>query len=244
MPGPSILIVYSGHSTTGSTATLAGYIREGAASRHGASVVVVAAANATAAQLTAADAVILGSGDYNGDVEPSMLTLFDVTLAGAEKLHTVDLHDRVGAAFCTSAFYAGGAQPVLNTLIRQLMKLGATIVGSGSFHSSQGLCAQVVDSTASHPVPGGWAFSDTKYLEDDAKAFGARIADIASFFKPQFVRATGAPAQPGHALTCPVTPTGWTQGGTSACMSLGLWVATIVILLTAVLATGLAGRRR
>lgn len=237
-----VLIIYAGHTTTGSTATLAGWISAGAASR-GARAIVKQTTTATRADVEAADAVVLGSGVYNGDVEPAMATFLDATIQPPNSTK-VDLSAKIGAAFCTSASYVTGAQPTLNTMARQLMTFGAVFVGTGSWHASQGVCGQVTDSTATHPLPGGktWEFTAGQtYLEEDAKAFGARIADIASFYPAEYATAAGKPASQGKAITC--------SGGESAgpcsrdAMMLGMWIVSLSVLLTAILAVGLTRRR-
>jgi multimeric flavodoxin WrbA len=232
-----ILVVYAGHSPTGSTATLAGWISAGAAAR-GATSVVKSATTATRADVEAADALVLGSGVYNGDVEPAMSTFLDATIQppGAAK---VDLSTKIGAAFCTSASYVTGAQPTLNTMARQLMTFGAVFVGTGSWHASQGVCGQVTDSTPTHPLPGGqtWEFTAGQtYLEEDAKAFGGRIADIAGFYPAAYAAAAGLPPSSGRAITC--------RGAvTRDSMLLWMWIVGFVILLAAILAVGLTRRR-
>lgn len=236
-----VLIVYAGHTPTGSTATLAGWISAGAATR-GATAVVKGTAAATRADVEAADAVVLGSGVYNGDVEPAMATFLDTTIQPPNSTK-VDLSGKIGAAFCTSASYVTGGQPTLNTMARQLMTFGAVFVGTGSWHASQGVCGEVTDASASHPLPGGktWEFTPgQEYLEEDAKAFGARIADIASFYPAGYATATGKPASKGQAITC--------GGGGGICsrdaVVAGMWIASVSILLTAILAVGLTRPRR
>jgi len=252
MRGPNILIVHAGHTSDGSTATLAGWIRDGAATRHGAVAVVKEASTATLADVQAADALILGSPTINGSPAPAMSTFLDVTLEASPQ-HGADLSAVVGAGFCTSAAYVTGAQPTLFSMQRSLLTLGATIVGSGSWRNSSGVCGLVTDASATHPLPDGktWEFTDItgaqKYLEEDCKAFGARVADVGSFFKTGYTAATGAPAQPGTALTCAGRPedplTRLEQGQRQGQMlNAGLWIIGVAILLTVILALGLRKR--
>jgi hypothetical protein len=245
MSGPKILIVHSGHMADGSTATLAGYISSGAATRHGASVIVKQASAATITDVVAADAIILGSPTVNGNMSTEMSTFLDMTLESAPQ-HAVNLSGIIGGVFCTSGSYDTGAQPTLNDMLRELMTMGASIVGSGSWHASQGVCALVTDSSKTHPLPGGktWEFTEGQtYLEEDANAYGARVADIASFYRTQFAQATGAPAVPGRALTCAGCPDPLAQlvkgQKDGLIMTSILWTIGLSIILTVVLAVGL-----
>jgi len=239
MPPPNILIVYAGHDADGATATLAALIAQGAATRHAAVATVKRAEDATTADVLAADAVVLGSGVYNGDVEPAMLVFLDETIEVAGG-HAVDLHTKVGGAFCTSASYVTGAQPTLNTMIRQLMTLGAAIVGSGSWHASQGVCGMVVAGVP--PKTWDWAPGQPHLLED-AQAFGARIADVASFYSGALATATGQPAAPGGQIVCSSGARGRAGSGDNTAVIVLLCVG-FAALLAAVLAVGLSPRRQ
>ena len=80
-----ILIVYAGKTNTGSTATLAKYIKTGADSVNNVTSLIKTASTATLTDVLGSDAIILGSGDYNGNPEPDMIDFLDNTLGAGMK---------------------------------------------------------------------------------------------------------------------------------------------------------------
>lgn len=175
-----VLIVYSGYSPTGSTATLAGWIANGVNSVPGVSAVVQRARDAKLSSLNDYDGIILGSGTYNGNPEAEMLEFAD-TQAG-KAVDSVKLDKKIGGSFCTSGGYATGAQSVLQALSRIYMTFGATFVGGGNWHTSQGVCGMVHDNK-----DGTWQWADgQKYLQEDATDYGKRLGTIAKFFNSSF----------------------------------------------------------
>jgi len=183
----SIVIIYAGEYDTGSTATLAKWIAEGASSVEGTTVVVKGVAEATLTDLQNADGIILGSGDYNGSPEPAMFDFLD-TRVGSVNLDLVPF-----GVFATSSGYATGVQDVLTSMARELMTFGGLYVSSGSFHNPQGVAGLI----NSHPTQGRkweWHEADPKddsreknpahglmrHLKDNAKDYGKRIATLAT----------------------------------------------------------------
>jgi len=185
--GVSILIVYAGASDTGSTATLAKWMSEGASKVDGTTVIVKGAKEATLDDLQNADGIILGSGDWNGSPEPAMLDFLD---AGRAHLDLVPF-----GVFATSSGYATGVQEVLNSMARVLMTYGGIYVSSGRFQNSQGV-AGLVNSHVTDGKKWEWKDADPtddsrekspdqglmKYLQEDAIAYGERVATLATIY--------------------------------------------------------------
>ena len=172
----SILVVYAGHSESGATATLAKLVAEGAASRPGSIVKVVRAADATKADVDGAGAIVLGTGDYNGNPEPALLSFIDNKLKAGKSVSLMD--GVVSAGFCTAAGVASGGQPILESIARATMTFGAVFVGGSTWETSQGVLGIVVDGPGDN-----WTWAPgQEHLQAQARDLGRRVADVASFF--------------------------------------------------------------
>jgi len=190
--GVSIVIVYAGASDTGSTATLAKWIAEGASRVEGTTVIVKGAKEATPDDLQNADGIILGSGDYNGSPEPAM---FDFLDAFGGKLDLVPF-----GVFATGSGYAQGVQEVLNSMARELMTFGGIYVSSGRFSNSQGVAG--LTGRVKKPDERKWIWEGAdptddsrekgpdsglmRHLQDDAIQYGKRIATLATTLHSSF----------------------------------------------------------
>jgi len=79
-----------------------------------------------------ADAVVLGSGVYNGNAAPSLLAF----------VNSFDFHDRllnmVGGSFATGGSAVSGLEPVLQQLSRSLRTFGMVTVGGTSWRNAHG----------------------------------------------------------------------------------------------------------
>jgi len=113
-----------------------------------------------------ADVVVLGSGVFNGNADPSILSFvnsFDFL---------DDLSGRVGGSFATGGGAAAGLQPVLEQLNRALMNFRMVLVGGDSWQSGEGTAAVVPDA---HII-------DSETLQI-AVGHGARLARVAAALK-------------------------------------------------------------
>lgn len=177
-----ILIVYAGKTNTGSTATLAKYIKTGTDSVNNVTSLIKTASTATLTDVLGSDAIILGSGDYNGNPEPDMIDFLDNTLGAGMKSSMDKIKTMPFGIFATSAGYSTGVQEVLNSMARALMTFGAIYVGGGSWHNSQGIAGMTEKSSS-----GGWDWANStttqKYLKQDACEYGRRLA-VASLSVP------------------------------------------------------------
>lgn len=194
MSKKQLLIIYAGYSPTGSTATIAKWIGESAMKY--VNVIIKSASNATAEDVDNSDGIVLGSGTYNGNPEPDIIEFVDNKL-GAGKAKAI-LSGKICGTFCTSAGYATGAQPVLNGLARLAMTFGATFVGGGNWHTSQGVCGLVKDN-----ADGTWDWDPSmNYLQKNAQDYGERLGMITSFFNSEYTKALGSSPTTGHVITC------------------------------------------
>lgn len=178
---PRVLIVY--HSVSGGTRRLANLTAGGARACCNASVLVVDVTtldvsdqSATATLVSTADAIILGSGVYNGGMHPRLaawLVSWPNLKAGSEV--ELDLQWTVGDAICTSGGYSSGAQPTLWAMQRALQTFNAVYAGGTSWRSGSGACA-IIEGDAGAAGIGA---------EDAAEAqkLGYRAAMLASVLR-------------------------------------------------------------
>jgi len=179
----SILVIYAGHSENGATATLAKQVAEGAATCPGATVKVVRATDATKAEVHKAGAIILGTGDYNGNPEPELLSFIDDKLKAGRSESLMD--GMVSAAFCTAAGIVSGGHSILESLARATMTFGAVFVGGSTWETSQGVLGIVKSGTGDE-----WTWAPGQdHLLAQARDLGRRVADVTSFFPESYVNA-------------------------------------------------------
>lgn len=170
-----VLIIFAGKTDSGSTATLANNIARGVNNVAGVTAVVKSASNTSKQDFLQADGIICGSGDYNGNPEPSMIDFFDNTLGAGMTSDMKKIQTMPFGVFATSGGYGTGVQEVLNSMARSLMTFGGIYVGGGNWHVSQGISGMTEKNKS-----GGWewanADSTQKYLLEDACEYGRRIA--------------------------------------------------------------------
>jgi multimeric flavodoxin WrbA len=214
---PYIVIIYAGKSdptkTIGANAIIANYIAAGV-KKSGMNVVGPIDINFQDSQeeqnlittITNSSGLIIGSGVYNGNIEPTLTEFFD-NFAGAG-FKSSFLASKVAGQFATAADSGTGGQLVLNSLSRLMQTFGAFLMirrpprstlgkpGSGSWHTAQGILGIVTkDRTTGNPT-----FTN-KYIQEDANAYGERIGQIASFFQNNYNKSMGIPA-PQTGKTC------------------------------------------
>jgi multimeric flavodoxin WrbA len=192
-----IVIIYSGATNKGANSIIANWIATGV-KKSGLDVIQPIDINlATDSQKSTykkliqdSNGLIVGSGDYNGNIEPPLLDFFDKYLGAGFK--SSFLASKVAGQFVTAGDAGTGAQPILNDLSRLMMTFGANIVtggeskstyhkpGSGSWHVAQGIVGIIGKDSEGKPI-----FTN-KYLQEDAEAYGERIGNIASFFTENY----------------------------------------------------------
>lgn len=197
-----IVIIYSGATNKGANSIIANYISTGV-KKSGLNVFGPIDINFKDSQsekilitkIANSSGLIIGSGVYNGNIEPT-LTLFFDKFAGAG-FKSSFLASKVAGQFATAADSGTGGQLVLNSLSRLTQTFGANIVtggasrstlgkpGSGSWRTAQGILGIVTKNKAGNPT-----FTN-KYIQEDAIAYGERIGQIASFFENNYNKSMG-----------------------------------------------------
>ncbi len=119
------LIVYE--SKTGNTEKMATAVAEGAKQIAGTEVVLKKVDKATMDDLLNADAIIMGSPTYYGQMSGTLKAFIDETV----KIHG-KLDGKVGAAFTSSGGTACGAETTLLSILGTMLVHGMVVQGSAS----------------------------------------------------------------------------------------------------------------
>ncbi len=155
----NVLVVY--YSASGNTEKMAKAVVEGAKKIQGTEAVAKTPDLVIEADLKNADAVVLGSPTYYGNMAGPMKSFIDDWWLK----YQINLTDKIGGAFATGGSATGGKEQVVHSLITSLLNAGMIIAGpvEGPF----GLAG----ATALDPV------NETALKE--ARALGERVANIA-----------------------------------------------------------------
>ncbi len=121
--GISVLIVY--YSATGNTEKMAHAVAEGAQAVGSVEVMAKTPDKVTEADLKTADAIILGSPTYFGDMASPMKAFIDDWWLK----YRISLVNKVGGAFSSGGSETGGNEHVLYSFIIAMMNAGMIIVG-------------------------------------------------------------------------------------------------------------------
>lgn len=194
----SIVIIYSGATDKGANSIIANYIADGV-KKSGTHVIGPYDINLINNEneekqlinkIGNSSGLIIGSGVYNGNIEPQLLLFFD-KFAGAG-FKSSFLASKVAGQFATAADDGTGGQLVLNSLSRLMQTFGANIItggaskstigkpGSGSWRTAQGILGITDKDKDGNPI-----FTN-KYLEEDANQYGERIGQISEFFEVNY----------------------------------------------------------
>jgi NAD(P)H dehydrogenase (quinone) len=119
---PKILIVYD--SKTGNTETMALAVSKGAEQISDTEVTVKKAEQTKLDDLLAADAIIMGSPTYYGQMSAKLKALIDESV----KIHR-KLAGKVGAAFTSSGGTTTGAETTLMSILQAMLVHGMIIQG-------------------------------------------------------------------------------------------------------------------
>ena len=117
-----VLVIYD--SRTGNTEKMADQVAEGVRQVDGASVTLVNVDKAKLDDLVAADAIILGSPTYYGNMSGKVKELLDKTY----NIHG-ELKGKVGGAFTSSGGTACGAETTLLAMVQAMLVHGMIIQG-------------------------------------------------------------------------------------------------------------------
>ncbi|MGC8659508.1 MAG: flavodoxin family protein [Desulfomonilaceae bacterium] len=118
----NVLVLY--YSKTGHTRKLAEKIAEGVKSISGVDAVIRSTQEVTKNDFVNANGVIAGSPVYFGLMAADLKRVFD-EFVGTRK----QMENKIGAAFTSSGFWAGGNETTLMSIIQCLLIYGMIIVG-------------------------------------------------------------------------------------------------------------------
>jgi NAD(P)H dehydrogenase (quinone) len=152
-----VLILY--YSKSGNTRKFAEIVAEGVKSISGMDAVIKSTQEVTKDDFVNAAGIIAGSPVYFGVMAADLKRVFD-EFVGVRK----QMENKVGAAFATSGFWAGGNETTIMSIIQCLLIYGMIIVGDPM-------------SATGHYGAVSVAAPDEKSA-DTARKLGARVADL------------------------------------------------------------------
>jgi NAD(P)H dehydrogenase (quinone) len=166
-----VLIAY--HSVTGNTEKMAQGVADGAKSVAGATADLKRVSDVTTEDLLSADAVIVGSPVYFGNVSGEVKTFLDNWFLKFGVFRDAKMQDKVGAAFVTGAAISNGKETAMQAIHAALIMNQMVIVSAGGAFGAYGASA-----TTGPDSPG----IDDKKLEG-ARALGERVAEFAAIIR-------------------------------------------------------------
>lgn len=168
-PAPvTVLVTY--HSVTGNTEKMAQGVADGARAVAGTSVVLKRVGEVAANDLLSADALIVGSPVYFGNMAGEVKTFFDNWTLKFDLFRDRKMRNKVGAAFATGGGISSGKEVTILTILgAMLLNQMIAVSGGGGFGAS---------ATTGPDSPG----IDEKKLAD-ARDLGKRVAEVAAIVK-------------------------------------------------------------
>jgi NAD(P)H dehydrogenase (quinone) len=164
----TVLVAY--HSSTGNTEKMAQGVAEGAKAVAGTTVVLKRVGDVAGNDLTACDAIIVGSPVYFGNMSGEVKTFFDNWTLKFDLFRDRKMRNKVGGAFATGASISSGKEvTVLTMLAAMLINQMIVISGGGGFGAT---------ATTGPDSPG----IDEKEVSE-ARDLGKRIAEVAALVK-------------------------------------------------------------
>lgn len=167
-----ILLAY--HSETGNTAKLAQAVHEGAMAAGGVEVTVRRTSEVTERDMTAADAVLVGTPVYWGSVSGETKSFLDRLANTLRKARPEMGEGRAAGVFCTGGAVSSGKDLARLTAIAAFLAMRFAVVG--------GVDSEGYGVLGPQATTGGRALNPTELAE--AKAFGERFARLAKRLRP------------------------------------------------------------
>ena len=152
-----VLVLY--YSKSGNTRKFADLVAEGVKSVSGVDAVMKSTQEVTKDDFVNAAGIIAGSPVYFGLMAADLKRVFD-EFVGVRK----QMENKVGAAFATSGFWAGGNETTIISIIQCMLIYGMIIVGDPM-------------SATGHYGAASVAAPDEK-AADTARKLGARVAEL------------------------------------------------------------------
>ncbi len=167
--GPvTVLITY--HSVSSNTEKMAQGVAEGAKAVPGTNVVLKRVGEVATDDLLSADAVIVGSPVYFGNMSGEVKTFFDNWLLKFGVFRDLKMRNKVGGAFATGGAISNGKEVTMLAILEAMLVNQMIVVsGGGAFGAS---------ATTGPDSPG----IDEKELAA-ARDLGKRVAEVASVIK-------------------------------------------------------------
>jgi len=166
-----VLIAY--HSVTGNTEKMAQGVADGANSVAGATADLKRVSDVATEDLLSADAVIVGSPVYFGNVSGEVKSFLDNWFLKFGVFRDAKMRNKVGAAFVTGAANSNGKETAMQAIHAALIMNQMVIVSAGGAFGAYGASA-----TTGPDSPG----IDDKKLEG-ARALGKRVAEFAAIVR-------------------------------------------------------------
>jgi NAD(P)H dehydrogenase (quinone) len=169
-PGAPVTVLITYHSGSGNTEKMAQGVAAGAKAVSGTKVVLKRVGEVTADDLLGADAVIVGSPVYFGNMSGEVKTFFDNWNLKFKLSQERRMANKLGAAFATGASISNGKEVTVLTIVTAMLVNQMIVVsGGGGFGAS---------ATTGPASPG----VDDKEVAD-AQDLGKRVAEVASVIK-------------------------------------------------------------
>ena len=163
----TVLVTY--HSATGNTEKMAQGVAEGAKAVSGTLVVLKRVGDVTENDLVSADAVIVGSPVYFGNMSGEVKTFFD-NWSKFGLFRDRKMRNKVGGAFATGASVSSGKEVTMLTIfVAMFINQMIVVSGGGGFGAS---------ASTGTDSPG----IDEKELAE-ARDLGKRVAEVAGLVK-------------------------------------------------------------
>ena len=131
---PLVLIAY--YSPSGNTKQLAEAIGEGARSVEGVEVLLLPIAEVTQQQLIDAQAILVGSPVYNGNIAPAVQEFIN-----SWPFEGRPMKDKLGAAFATGGGISIGEEGVMLDILRAMLIHGMVVIGGDEVEAAFGASA-------------------------------------------------------------------------------------------------------
>jgi len=169
-----VLVAY--YSLTGNTEKMAGGVAEGAGRVPGVVTTIKKVEDVVQADLAAADAIVLGSPTYYGNIPGRMKAIID----DWSWTMKVDFTDKVGGAFATGGGPAGGKEHVVVSLL--LFMVSNRMVVAGPLYENEktgSIWAELGAAAMTGPLDPGISAEEL----DAAQRVGQRAARLAKKLK-------------------------------------------------------------
>lgn len=124
------------YSKTGHTEEMAKAIAEGAGENDQIRVIIKTVEESTTEDILSADAIIVGSPVYNGNIAPQVQSFINNWPFKGQPMK-----DKIGAAFCTAGGISAGEEAVQLSILRSMLVFNMIVVGGPDWKSAFGASA-------------------------------------------------------------------------------------------------------